>query len=185
VRYLVTAIVLASTLLLSLSAQCHQNHFRVGGSFVRLTAGSQREALGNGWGVGGEYSFTDALTPDEQIGGGDVAIAVSYRRFDHSTSGTDSLVDYTSFGMRWRGGAGAGPDTEGWYGGVGVAAAMLRIQNTTGPSQRSDSAVKLECSIFGGANFARNAYAEIVYANVPQVQAAWLSNAMITVGVRF
>ena len=146
-RYLITALVFAAIVsAFPPSAQCRQNHFRVGGSFVSLTNTSVRQTFGNAWALSGEYSITDALTPEEMLDGGDVSIAVTYRSFNHDLGDVNYNAQYTSFGLRWRGGAGARPDSEGLYAGVGVAAVLFDVRSAIGPAATREGVVKFEYS---------------------------------------
>jgi len=67
----------------ALAADC--KYWRLGGSYIHIVNSETSDLLGGGWGVVGEYSFTHALSPAEQVGDGDVSIAASYRRFDNTT----------------------------------------------------------------------------------------------------
>ena len=107
------------------ASQC--NKWRLGGSYSQFTDSSTYDRLGGAWGVIGEYSFYDALQEDMDQITGDISVFVYYRRYDNSFRGVDFTNNYTSIGLRWRGGRGALPSCDGFYGGVGVACAIVRI----------------------------------------------------------
>ena len=161
------------------------NYWRLGGSYIHVVNSETSDLLGDGWGVLGEYSFTHALSPEEQIGDGDVSIAVSYRRFDNTTPEARNTVDYTSFALKWRGGPGALPSRDGLYAGVGVAAALLRIQPNPIDSGPHYGTTKFEWSMLGGANFAGCLYVELSYNSIPQIGNLTFQQFTVTFGGRF
>lgn len=183
------ALLLIGALLFLISGQ--QTHasdckyWRLGGSYVHLVNENTRDIFGDAWGLVGEYSFNDALTSGERIGDGDLSIAVFYRRFDEEVPGVRNTADYTSFGFKWRGGAGASPSCDGLYAGVGVAAAMLRIQPDPFDGGPHYGVVKFQYSVFGGVNFARCLYLEVGYTNIPQISDLNFQEFTATFGGRF
>ena len=166
-----------------LAADC--KYWRLGGSYIHVVNSQTSDLLGQGWGVAGEYSFTHALDPEEQIGGGDVSFAVSYRRFDNTTPQARNTVDYTSFALKWRGGPGASPDCDGLYAGVGAAAAVLGIRPSPFDSGPHYGVTKLEWSAFGGVNFAQRLYLELGYNSIPQFGNLTFQQFTVTFGGRF
>lgn len=180
---LMLAISFVETQQVASAADC--KYWRLGGSYIHLANSETNDLLGQGWGVGGEYSFTHALTPGERIGDGDVSIAVSYRRFDNTTPAANNTVDYTSFALKWRGGAGAFPSRDGLYAGVGVAAALLRIEPNPIDSGPHYGVTKFEWSAFGGVNFARCLYIELGYNSIPRLGDLTFQQLTVTLGGRF
>ena len=160
-------------------------YWRLGGSYIHIADSKTNDLLGQGWGVVGEYSFTDALDPEEQIGSGDVSIAVSYRRFDNTTLEARNTVDYTSFALKWRGGPGAFPSRDGLYAGVGAAAALLTIQPNPINSGPHYGVTKFEWSALGGANFAKCLYVECGYNSIPRIGDLTFQQFTVTFGARF
>ena len=185
-RYLITALVFAAIVsALPPSAQCRQNHFRVGGSCLYLVKSNTRDILGTGWAVTGEYSMTDLLSADEMIDGGDISVCVSYKRFDNDLPAARYTVDYSTFALKWRGGKGAQPDCEGLYGGIGLGAALIRTQPSLNLTSNVSSTCKLEYTVCGGANFSRHAYAEISFSRIPDIAEYSLEHVWLTIGARF
>jgi hypothetical protein len=166
----------------ALPAGCDQT-WRLGGSFDYLTSGGAKNLLGNTWNVGAEYDFTD-MVPEDDAMGGHISMAVYYRQFDNLSGTTDFKTSYTSFGLRWRGGAGADPGTQGLYGGIGVAAALLSIRPSFDTLTPHKSFTKLEVGAFVGVNVGRYLFLEVGYNNLNPVDSFNLSNAMFTFGVR-
>jgi hypothetical protein len=166
----------------ALAANC--KYWRLGGSYIHIVNSKTSDLLGDGWGVVGEYSFTHALDPEEQIDGGDVSIAVSYRRFDNTTPEAYNTVDYTSFALKWRGGPGASPSRDGLYAGVGVAAALLRIQPNPINFGPHYGVTKFEWSALGGGNFAGRLYVELSYNSIPQIGDLTFQQFTVTIGGR-
>ena len=184
-RHLVTALVFAGIVLAyPPSAQCRQNHFRVGGSGLYLVKSNTRDILGTGWAVTGEYSFNDALSTDEAITG-DISVCVSYKMFDKNFPDVRYTVDYSTFGLKWRGGKGAQPDCEGLYGGIGLGGALLRMHPSLNLTSNVSSTCKLEYTVCGGANFLRHAYAEISFSRIPDIDEYSLEHVWLTIGARF
>lgn len=175
---LVVTVVVLAFLATASHAGCDQN-WRIGGSFDYLTSDSGRDLLGNSWNVGVEYDFTDRVPEDEAMGG-NVSLAVYYRRFDNA----DFKTNYTSFGLRWRGGAGADPGTQGFYGGIGVAAALLSTRPSFDTLAPHQSLIKLELGAFVGVNVGHYLFLEVGYNNLNSVDGFNLSNAMFTFGIR-
>jgi len=167
----------------ALAADC--KYWRLGGSYIHVVNSQTSDLLGQGWGVAGEYSFTHALDPEEQIGGGDVSFAVSYRRFDNTTPQARNTVDYTSFALKWRGGPGAFPSRDGLYAGVGVAAALLTIRPNPIDFGPHYGLTKFEWSALGGANFAHCLYVELSYNSIPHIGDLTLQQFTVTFGGRF
>ena len=167
----------------ALAANC--KYWRLGGSYIHIVNSKTRDLLEDGWGVVGEYSFTHALDPEEQIDGGDVSIAVSYRRFDNATPAAHNTVNYTSFALKWRGGPGAFPSRDGLYAGVGVAAALLNIQPNPIDFGPHYGVTKFEWSALGGVNFAQCLYVELGYNSIPQIGDLTFQQFTVTVGGRF
>ena len=153
--------------------------WRFGASWVRLSDTDVRNVLGDGWGIGAEYSFGDTFT--DLTMPMDLSVAVSYKRFDDTFFGVGVSLDHTSVGLKWRAGSGASPAADGFYGGVGLGAAFLRAK----VGVIDDSKTRFEWSVFGGANFAQSWYGEIGYNHVGDIEGTNLSNWAVTVGHRF
>lgn len=154
-RYLIiTATLLVFVSALPVQAVDCGKSWRVGATYSTLTSTETQDVFGNAWGGGFEYSFSKSLSPDEAIPG-DISVALYFRRFDNTRNGVDRAINYGSFGLKWRGGAGANPGSDGLYGGVEAAAALLDIRPSVESSASHEGVTKFEWSIFGGANFAR------------------------------
>ena len=175
---------LAFVLWLGSAPAAADNHWRFGAAYVDLVKNNARDVLGGGWGIVGEYSFSDQLSIDEAITG-DVSLYVAYRAFDKNFQGTEFTVNYTSAGLKWRGGAGARPDSEGLYGGIGLALAIMRTSPSFSLTGLENTTNKLEYTVCGGANFARNVYAEISFSRTGDVMSISLENLWFTIGARF
>jgi hypothetical protein len=182
-----TRLLRLQTALIGLALSCSAAHaspsWRVGGSYVQPTSESTRDMVGVGWGISGEYSFTCQQEPDDRWEG-DTALVVSYRRFENNTATAESTVDWTTIGLKWRNGRGASPACPGLYAGLGVGAAILRIQPGFNELDRQ-SVTKLEWNILGGANLGNRVYVEIMYSQIPDISYVPLRNLGVTVGFRF
>ncbi len=181
-------ICLAAILVLILaSSECladEYRHWRLGASYARFFSIDTRSLLGDAWEIGGEYSFSDALTSDDNIPG-DVSLAASYRRFDHDYRGINFIANYTSFGLKWRGGPGANAGFNGPYGGVGVAVAFVNTRPSVDVLSPSESQIKFQWSVLGGYNFGDHYYSEITYAAIPNIGQFDFAILTVTVGIRF
>ena len=171
-------------LVLGSPAFAYNRHWRLGASYARLTDGGARNLFGDAWAVGGEYSFTDALTDDDIIRD-DVSVAVQFRRFNNTVPGVNYTLDYSAYGLKWRKGPGATPGCDGFYGGIGVAAAVVRIKPAVNGGGASDGATKFEWSVFSGGNFAGCLFAEVGYSQIPKVNLVPLGQVFVTIGGRF
>ena len=165
------------------ASQC--NKWRLGGSYSQFTDSGTLDRLGGAWGVIGEYSFYDALQEDMDQITGDVSVFVYYRRYDNSFRGVDFTNNYTSIGLRWRGGRGALPSCDGFYGGVGVACAIVRISPSMDILSNTESATKLEWSALLGVNFAGRLYTEVGYTQTPDLSDFGFGSLTVTAGLRF
>jgi opacity protein-like surface antigen len=177
------AVVLALTLASSLTAADATKPWRVGASYAHLTSQTATDALGSAWAAGVEYSFSDALTEDEALPG-DVSISVYYRIFDQTSAGVDRSVNYTSASLKWRGGAGANPGSEGLYAGIGIGAALMSIKPSLDAPGPHESMTKFEWSAFAGANYARWFFAEVGYSNAGTVGGMGFGMVTFTFGAR-
>lgn len=178
---------LAVLAVLALASECclasNPMAWRLGGSYIRFADTGTRNVLGDGWSVGGEYSF---LKPGmEEAMGGDVSVAISYKRFDNSITGVNYTMDRWSLGLKWRGGPGATPECDGLYGGVGVAAGMVRVEPSVNTLKDYESRTSFEWRVFGGINAAKRFYAEIGYSRIPKLRNVELGDISFTVGLRF
>ncbi len=179
-----TALVALAVLLLEWPAFGHDRHWRLGASYVRLTDTGARDLFGDAWAVGGEYSFSDKLTDDDDIPD-DISLAVQFRRFDNTVPGVNYTVDYSSYGLKWRKGPGARPECDGFYGGIGLAASMVRIKPAVYGGGDADGDTRFEWTLFGGCNFARCLYAEFGYSQIPKVNSVAFGQLVFTIGGRF
>lgn len=180
VLWVSVAVAIFVLLAAGVQADCGPN-WRLAGSFDYLTASKASDLLGNAWNVGLEYDFTDFI-PDDEAMGGNISMAVHYRRFDNSDTGYS--MNYTSFGLRWRKGPGADPGCEGFYGGIGVAAALLSNRPSLNLVDPNQTLTKLEVGAFVGANLGRYLYIETGYNNLNSVNNFNLGNATIVLGIR-
>jgi len=162
----------------------YNRHWRLGASYARLTDTGSRNLLGDAWAVVGEYSFTDQLTEDDDLPD-DVSVTIQFRRFDDTVPGANYTVDYASYGLRWRKGPGAQPECDGFYGGIGLAAAMFRIKPAITGGGAGEGNTRFEWSLFGGCNFARCLYAEFGYSQIPPVNGVAFGQLLFTIGGRF
>jgi len=178
------ALAALAVFLLGEPACAYNRHWRLGASYARLTDGGARSLFGDAWAVVGEYSFTDQLTEDDDIPD-DVSLAIQFRRFDNTIPGVNYTVDYASYGLKWRKGPGAAPECDGFYGGIGLAAAMVRIKPAVYGGGAGDGDTRFEWTLFGGCNFARCLYAEFGYSQIPKVNNVAFGQILFTIGGRF
>ena len=184
-RHRMYALILLVLFLASTSALAYPpKHWRVGGSYTQLTSEPAQSTFGNALGVGVEYSFSDRLTEDEDIPG-DVSISAYYRVFDKTSNGVDRSIKYTSASIKWRGGAGANPGSEGLYGGVGAGAAWINCDPSLGLPGPHQTVVKFEWTVFAGVNYARWLFTEIGYSNADSPGEFGFGAINFTFGGRF
>jgi hypothetical protein len=164
-KWICLAMFLAFALTSAASAISERKSWRVAGTYSGLTTTKGSNVFGNAWGGGAEYSFSDRLTSDDYIPG-DISLAVYYRQFRHGSDVGERTANYTSVGLKWRGGAGANAGYEGLYGGVGVGVVWLSMGPNVLPVDQREGVTKLEWSVFGGVNFAHALYAEASYSNI-------------------
>ncbi|MHB9038682.1 MAG: hypothetical protein ACYC64_18695 [Armatimonadota bacterium] len=138
-----------------------QKHWRLAGSYTIPTFSDTHDLAGSAWGVGFDYSF---LGPeDEESMGGDVSLAVGYKRFSKNhTLGSFSL-NRVLIGLKWRGGSGATCDKQGLYGGAGIGLALISSVDSESGTNYDNNRATMEWSVFGGANFSNNWFAEVGY----------------------
>ncbi len=184
-RLLSVAALLALVLSADASMADRSRSWRLGASYARYAQCETRERLGDAWGLTGEYSFTEALDEGLDAFSGDVSVCITYRRYENSYLGVEFTSNYSSFGLKWRGGPGASPSCDGFYGGVNLAAVMVQIEPSLDILSDSESAVKFEYSFFGGANFAEKYYAEIGYSKIPDISGYGFGSLLFTMGIRF
>lgn len=174
-KRLVCAAVVVVLLTGSVAAMAAEDKsWRVGASWIRLTESHLRSILGDGWGIGAEYSFgnlVDGLAVPMDLSG-----AVSYRHFSKSSNSLNNA----SVGIKWRAGPGASPADDGFYGGVGLGAAFIQADI---PSL-DERTIRFQWSLFGGANFAEGWYGEVGYSHVGDGSFANFSNWIFTIGRR-
>ena len=127
-KLLSAAVLLSLVLAASASTADRTRSWRLGASYARFADSETRERLGDAWGLTGEYSFSDALEEHLDAIAGDVSVCITYRRNDYDYLGVEFTSNYASFGLKWRGGPGASPSCDGFYGGVNLAAVLVRIQ---------------------------------------------------------
>ena len=184
-RLLSTALLLALVLAASASTADRMRSWRLGASYAGYGNCETRERLGDAWGLTGEYSFANALDEGMDALPGDVSVCITYRRYNSDYLGVEFTSNYSSFGLKWRAGPGARPSCEGYYGGINLAAAIVQIWPSMDILSDSQSVVKFEYSVFGGANFADRYYAEVGYTRIPDISNYGFGSLLFTMGIRF
>jgi hypothetical protein len=164
------------------SAELHK-HWRLAGSYSIPAFSDTRDLAGDAWGVGFDYSF---LGPDDDNSmGGDISIAVDYKRFSRNQVSESFSLNRVLIGLKWRAGAGATCETEGLYGGLGVGLALINSVSSSAGVNVDNNRATLEWCVFGGANFARSWFIEAGYNSFGEFLDLNWGNADIRFGLRF
>lgn len=155
--------------------------WRVAGSYEILNDSDADDLLGDGWNIEIERSFANLLN-------GDLAATFVFRRFDKDITILDEIplsfsndLNNYDLGIKWRGGNGAMPYTDGFYYGWGLGISFLD-SDILGSSA---STTKLSWRLLAGVDFARSWYGEVSYNDPGSVQGVDLDNWGFAVGYRF
>ncbi|MCE5324046.1 outer membrane beta-barrel protein [bacterium] len=160
-----------------------QKHWRLAGSYSIPGFSDTRDLAGDAWGVGFDYSF---LGPDDENSmGGDISVAVDYKRFSQNRASASFSLNRVLIGLKWRAGAGATCEKEGLYGGIGIGLALINSVDSPAGANIDKSRATLEWSVFGGANFARSWFIEAGYNSFGEFLDFNWGNADVRFGLRF
>lgn len=142
-----------------------------------------RDILGNGW--GGELEREAA-----KLAGGSLSAVLGYHHFSRSRANFDNSLNYYTFGLKMRWGAGAFGNQDGIYYGIGgnvaILSSRLEDQDRLEESERGHHTVTGgEALALLGANFAKSWYAEASYRVPTNLEHVNTNNADFVLGYRF